>query len=254
MLETIKRDRAENVKIYTDNENICQKFYNGVINSQHDKSEIVSDPPKKRRIDYDGSPNITVVNSTSLIEALKFEKPMILNFASAIHPGGGYIRGANAQEECLCRSSTLYPVLKPFEHFYSFHKDSSDTRYSDIMIYSPEITFFRDDYGFMMDKPVDISVLTAAAPNNRNKHISNDDLRKIFEHRIRKVFLIAEHHRHKNLILGAWGCGAFACDPDIVAKAFSTVIFSSTWDFSNLVFAIADTVENKLVNTFRKHL
>ena len=158
MLETIKRDRAENVKIYTDNENICQKFYNGVINSQHDKSEIVSDPPKKRRIDYDGSPNITVVNSTSLIEALKFEKPMILNFASAIHPGGGYIRGANAQEECLCRSSTLYPVLKPFEHFYSFHTNICDTRYSDIMIYSPEITFFRDDYGFMMDKPVDISV------------------------------------------------------------------------------------------------
>ena len=35
----------------------------------------------------------------------------VLNFASAVNPGGGVSHGSNAQEESLCRCSTLYPTL-----------------------------------------------------------------------------------------------------------------------------------------------
>ena len=35
----------------------------------------------------------------------------VLNMASAIRPGGGFLEGANSQEEYLCARSTLYPSL-----------------------------------------------------------------------------------------------------------------------------------------------
>lgn len=39
------------------------------------------------------------------------KKVCVHNFASATNPGGGVTRGSSAQEECLCRCSTLYPCL-----------------------------------------------------------------------------------------------------------------------------------------------
>ena len=38
-------------------------------------------------------------------------RPLALNFANGIHPGGGFLDGAKAQEEVLCRSSALYLTL-----------------------------------------------------------------------------------------------------------------------------------------------
>jgi uncharacterized protein (TIGR02452 family) len=188
------------------------------------------------------------------MEAMKFEKSMILNFASATHPGGGYIRGANAQEECLCRSSILYNVLEKFTDKFYVPNRQLDLRYTDTMMYTPNVEFFKDDYGNTIPSK-NINVLTAAAPNNRTKWLSDDVLRSIFLKRIEMVFSIAIKHGNKNIILGAWGCGAFGCDPEVVAQCFKQIIEDSTeaMYFENIVFAVLDNHDEKLVTTFRDY-
>jgi uncharacterized protein (TIGR02452 family) len=121
------------------------------------------------------------------------------------------------------------------------------------MIYSPDVVFFRDDYGNLMDH-VEINVLTAAAPNNRNVFEKQSVLEAIFCARIEKVLKVAIDTGNRNIILGAWGCGAFCNDPEMVAICFDAVIKSTNWDIDNIVFAIMDTHEEKLISTFRKVL
>ena len=60
---------------------------------------------------------ITVSGDRSYQAAMKLHKEnpdakiAVMNFANAFHAGGGVTTGASAQEECLCRTSTLYPLL-----------------------------------------------------------------------------------------------------------------------------------------------
>lgn len=77
----------------------------------------------------------------------------ILNFASAKHPGGGFQNGAQAQEESIARSSTLYPSLicPSSEPFYTLHRhDPQAGYYSHSMIYSPNVLLLRDDEGKLL--------------------------------------------------------------------------------------------------------
>jgi len=86
-----------------------------------------------------------------------------LNFASATHPGGGFLTGARAQEEYLCRSSSLYLALKDLP-MYGFHRAKGDHLYSDAMIYSPDVPVFRDDEHALLPSPYQASFITSAAP------------------------------------------------------------------------------------------
>ena len=95
------------------------------------------------------------------------DKLGILNFASAHSPGGGFINGAQAQEESLARSSTLYPSLmtNTGQQFYALHKgDPKGGYYTHAMIYSPGVVFFRDDDGSWTE-PLEADVLVSAAVN-----------------------------------------------------------------------------------------
>lgn len=166
-----------------------------------------------------------------------------LVFASAKNPGGGFLGGAQAQEESIARSSALYPCLLAAPQFYAFHRTQRDLRYSDRVIYSPRVPVFRDDKGNLLDQPYAASMLTAAAPNLgaiiRNQPEHADDVPAVLYRRARRVVEIAAAHGHRTIVLGAWGCGVFRNDPTVVAGAFAEAL-NTVDQFDRIVFAIRD--------------
>ncbi|MGN0537761.1 MAG: TIGR02452 family protein [Acutalibacteraceae bacterium] len=157
------------------------------------------------------------------------EKCAVLNFASAKHPGGGFITGANAQEESLCRSSSLYASIgsKDAEDMYIYNTTVHKSRfYSDYMLFSPNVAFFRRFNGSLTSKYAVVSVITAPAVNCRIADpVKNaDKIRKIMQARIRKIFDIAILNDKTYLILGAWGCGVFGHKTEDIANDFRLVL------------------------------
>ena len=132
-------------------------------------------------------------------------KVCVLNFASFKYPGGGFINGSKAQEECLCHESFLYNVLSEFDKtFYEENRKSkSNSLYTNRAFYSPNIRFFKDDRSCLAD------VLTCAAPNCSLSNIYKSDNSIALNKRVEFVLNIASNKNVDTLILGAWGCGVF---------------------------------------------
>lgn len=177
-----------------------------------------------------------------------------LNFASGTCPGGGFLGGASAQEEDLCRASGLYPSIKSKPKFYNDNIGNDNSHYNDSMIYSPNVVFFKDDDTFQpLDKPFSLSIITSPAPNLRSpstdQHLTDPKLPEIFRKRAIRIFEVARAHGHKNLILGAWGCGAFGNDPKMVSDAFKEAMLVVP-GFENICFAVYDTGDCKNFNHF----
>jgi uncharacterized protein (TIGR02452 family) len=165
-----------------------------------------------------------------------------LVFASARNPGGGFLRGTKAQEEDIARASALYECLRSVPGFYAFHRNSADLRYSDRVIYSPDVPVFRRDDG-RLDHPYRLSFLTAAAPNrgaiSRNQPHLLDTVCATLHARAERVLRVAAAHGHRTLVLGAWGCGVFANIADDVVSAFRTAL-ARVPAFERVVFAVLD--------------
>jgi len=178
---------------------------------------------------------------------------LVLNFASPKNPGGGFVRGTVAQEEDLCRSSGLYLCLtKPesslyFEEnraFINKSKDGMSNIYTDWMIHSPHVPFFRSGNNRLTPFFPLVDVITCAAPHARAlaNGVSQSDYDAFFMQRIQKVLALAEHVNAENLILGAWGCGVFENNPESVAKMFKQALHSDRFkgSFEKVVFAVYD--------------
>jgi uncharacterized protein (TIGR02452 family) len=166
-----------------------------------------------------------------------------LVFASARNPGGGFLNGARAQEEDVARASALHACLLTVPDFYAYHRSHDDLRYSDRVIYSPEVPVFRDRRGRLLDEPYRLSLLTAAAPNLGA--IRNNQMRlaptvpAALAVRTERVLRVAAAHGHRGLVLGAWGCGVFANDPAEVAAAWRHAL-TQVPHFDRVVFAVLD--------------
>ncbi|QLY29007.1 TIGR02452 family protein [Nocardia huaxiensis] len=167
----------------------------------------------------------------------------VLNFASARNPGGGYLRGARAQEEDLCRSALLYRCLLEAPDYYAAHRASSDLRYSHRVIFSPRVPVVRDERYALLDEPFPVSFLTSPAPNAGQLALHAGGpvpVREQLAVRADRVLAVAAHHGVRQLVLGAWGCGVFRNDPGEVAAAFEQALGRRGAAFERVVFAIWD--------------
>lgn len=171
-----------------------------------------------------------------------------LNFASARNPGGGFLGGAQAQEEALARSSALYPCLCTQQAtYYEPNRANRSLLYLDLAIFSPDVPFFRDDAGNLLPQPALASVITAPAPNagavQKNQPRDMERIEPTLRRRAEFVLAIAAQEKVERLILGAWGCGVFRNDPAVVARAFGDLLLRGgryADVFSEVVFAIYD--------------
>jgi uncharacterized protein (TIGR02452 family) len=175
------------------------------------------------------------------------ERIAVLNFASARNPGGGYLGGAKAQEEDLCRNALLYPCLLQAPDYYAAHRDSPDPFYSHRVIWSPDVPVHRDDDGRLLAEPYLVSFLTSPAPNAgealRRDPSARNRIPDVLHQRAERVLAVAAHHGARQLVLGAWGCGVFRNDPYQVAEAFHSHLTTSgafSTVFERVVFAIWD--------------
>ncbi|MFG2650363.1 TIGR02452 family protein [Streptomyces sp. NPDC048436] len=170
-----------------------------------------------------------------------------LNFSSARNPGGGYLNGAQAQEEALCRASALYTCVREVREFYDHHREHRDPFYSDRVIHSPAVPVFRDDKGRLLDAAYVVGFLTSAAPNagvvRRQAPERAAELPAALARRAERVLETAAAHGYRRLVLGAWGCGVFQNDPTQVAAAFARPLDEGGrfhGYFEHIVFGVLD--------------
>ena len=205
--------------------------------------------------------------------------PAVLNMASLYHPGGGVLQGSGAQEEELCRRSTLAISLYQFSLPGGRYGDLADMvgvkrraeRYPMDNtyggIYSPGITFFRgtQEEGYvLLEETFQAAVISVASLNYNPKHghnaLDNGNIpesdKPVLKEKIRTILRIGALKGHDSLVLGALGCGAFCTPPAQMARLFHEVLDEPEFDgrFRKIIFAIIDSPSSNNFKPFKKEL
>ncbi|NGZ76402.1 TIGR02452 family protein [Saccharibacillus alkalitolerans] len=169
----------------------------------------------------------------------------LLNFASAKNPGGGFLNGANAQEENLAIASGLYPTQLKHPGYYDANRASGTMMYTHHAIYSPDVVFFRDERFELTAPPVRASVLTLPAVNYGQVLLKGEDAelaKAVMLERMRLALAVFAERGDRELVLGAYGCGVFRNDPADVAGWWRRLLDGEGWaaHFDRVVFAVLD--------------
>ena len=216
----------------------------------------------KKNINFDKlkryKTEITVVNQDCLYAAKELVDdgymPAVVNFASFKVPGGGVRKGSRAQEENICRRTNLFESIFSFmaslakEYGLPIEEKQYPLPVNHGAIYSPSISVFRasDDKNYeFLDEPFGIDVITIAAlknPELDSKGHMSAWAKSITKQKIRTMFNLAIYWENDSLVLGAFGCGAFANPPEDVATLFKEVLEESEYKdkFEKIVFAVLD--------------
>lgn len=207
-----------------------------------DFESLTRPPPQSEALRLEVTAEKTGEAARRLLETEGAEHVALLNFASAKNPGGGFLGGARAQEEDLSRCSALYTCQLRQPDYYTHNRREPSMLYTEHLLYSPEVPFFRDEQGTLLERPFLASVITSPAPNAgealRRDASLRPRIREVLEARARNVLRVAAHHGHRTLVLGAWGCGVFRNDPREVAEVFAQALVLLPGAFARVVFAV----------------
>lgn len=258
--------REDNVVIFQDTQKLCKN--NAVLKEALKKSIAGQKLILEGDIIQEAKPEVYEQAATIVVSkkrtyeaasAYKGQKVCVLNFASASNPGGGVTKGAGAQEECLCRCSDLYFCLNVqdmWNGFYGPHRNAQNPLHNDDIIYTPDVQVFKTDTAapkLMPEKDwYQVNVISCAAPNLREKpsnaynsgdgqtaiKIKDTDLLQLHEKRLRRILDVAVTEGNEVIILGAFGCGAFYNNPEVVARAAKNVIADYKHAFKVIEFAV----------------
>lgn len=193
--------------------------------------------------------NISTVGAVRMLAEKGKSDIGVLNFASAKNPGGGFLNGANAQEESLAVSGTLYPTLTAHETYYKENRANPSMMYLDYAIYSPEVVFFRDERFRLTNTPVKASVLTLPAVNMGQVLLKREDVweaKRVMRRRMKLALCIFAEQKARHLVLGAYGCGVFRNDPAEVALWWRELLEEGMGRYFDSVFhAVLDNSKEK---------
>jgi uncharacterized protein (TIGR02452 family) len=220
---------AENHTIFYNADILGTKLKNWVANPQYQTV-------------YQVTQQTTIEGLLALTEASS-PKIGILNFASAKNAGGGFLGGAQAQEESLARSSGLYPCLLKAPAYYEVHRNMKSCLYTDSMIYSPQVPFFKNDEGDYLSQLYMADVLTSPAVNagivRQREEENRDKIVEVTRLRMQKVLMLLAENNCVDIILGAWGCGVFQNIPSEIAQLFHECLEGKFKNvFRTVLFAI----------------
>lgn len=239
---TGKEKRAEQARKHT--EQMETKYHKEIQESARDTIYYLTGYKSIKTIIKENLPQIIVEDIDSVSAILQYKKQdpddklAVLNFSSYKKPGGMFINGSKAQEECLCHESFLYNVLSKKQDFYEWNnRHKNKALYLDRGLYSPNIRFDRDNlFSCLCD------VITCAAPNKttaqKYQNVSDEENTKVLRSRIKFVLDIAKDNYVDTLILGAYGCGVFGQDAREVANIFKEYLSTTHICFDKVVFAI----------------
>lgn len=216
------------------------------------QQEVLASQPQYLTTSFEVKNETSLMGAQRIFLSREYKKIGVLNFASAKNPGGGFLKGAHAQEESLARGSALYKSLLLCPEYYDFHRKDRSALYSDRMIYSANCPVFKRDDGTLLEEPYFVDFITSPAPNAgaimRSKAGGLEKVPEVFHVRAAKLLSLAAYHNCDALILGAWGCGVFRNQPSMVAQMFADLLLvnGQFWGrFKKVIFSVLDSSKDK---------
>lgn len=184
-----------------------------------------ADVPSPPRLAIRACDTLTAARSLLASPANTTRKVAILNMASPLSPGGGFLNGATSQEESLCMRTTLLPSLR--DEFYRLPEVGC--------VHTPDVLVFRDEEGNDLDKKDRwfVDVVSAAMlrlpeteideATGRGGYVHQKD-RELVVDKMRAVMRVVQMRGAQKVVLGAWGCGAYGNPVREIARAWRRVL------------------------------
>lgn len=227
--------REQNIRIKEDNDRLFESgAFEGMKSEFFPNLTPVENPRSGK---FSVSANTVRMTTIACVLENAGKKIIALNFASAHKPGGGYISGATAQEESLCRCSGLYYTIKDVSGYYEQNGRHKTSDYTDGMIYSENVPVVRDDSGALLKTPVLCDFITCPAVNKGAARLPDSEVNAKMKQRIEKIITLSASKSPDVVILGAFGCGVFRNRREDVLPLFEAAINSFGGDIE-YIFAI----------------